>query len=770
MSKQQSPRLRSRLFIRGYCDEPSVAPGEIQRFYVSTDEPCRCEVQLVRLLHGDLSQDGPGYREVPIDVPLNGSHDCVPQRTQSGGYVEIPDERGALGGGSGLTMHVHVWSTLTRGVQTILSRAAARDAAGWRLLLDEGFPVLELGDGKGRTVRVRSDRRLFVEQWYSLAAGFDPPSGRLFISQQVKTNRVNSRLGHVTPLDTDATVVAGDAFVPAIPAVPVVVAGTAEAAGDARTWVIAPYNGKIDAPKVYAGCASDEAIAALHATGRLRGPRLLAHWDFSAEIGRAGVPSDRISDVSGNGLDGRCVNQPDRGMTGWNWDGSEEHYVHCPSQYGAIWFHEDSLDDCRWSNPLELIVPADLASGTYALRVRHGTYEDHIPFVVTPPRGTASADIVVVLPTLSYLAYANSQDMQSAPSAQAIMGVISTLEDRDLELHETTGIYGLSTYDYHVDGRGVQYSSWRRPLLSMRPRYRHEFGSMWQFPADLHLIDWLDARGFKVDVVTDHDLVREGVALLARYKVMVTGTHPEYTTASMLDAFEDYLAGGGRGMYLAANGFYWVASVHPAKPWVMEVRKGEAGTQAWRARPGEYHHATTGERGGLWRQRARAPQKIWGTGMSSHGLDISAGYVQLPDARDPRVGWIFDGVGPDEIIGDFGLVNGGAAGLEMDVIDPALGTPPHTLLLASSHGHSANAVVVPEEQYFPHAGMTGIEHPLVRADIVYFTTPHGGAVFSTSSMTWSGSLSHNGYDNNVSRITANVLRRFADPAPLEEVV
>jgi N,N-dimethylformamidase len=28
-----------------------------------------------------------------------------------------------------------------------------------------------------------------------------------------------------------------------------------------------------------------------------------------------------------------------------------------------------------------------------------------------------------------------------------------------------------------------------------------------------------------------------------------------------------------------------------------------------------------------------------------------------------------------------------------------------------------------------------------------------------------GSLSHNGYDNNVSRLTENVLRRFADPAP-----
>ena len=44
-------------------------------------------------------------------------------------------------------------------------------------------------------------------------------------------------------------------------------------------------------------------------------------------------------------------------------------------------------------------------------------------------------------------------------------------------------------------------------------------------------------------------------------------------------------------------------------------------------------------------------------------------------------------------------------------------------------------------------------------------TPDGGAVFSSSSISWAGSLSHNGYDNNVSKITENVLKRFLDPTP-----
>jgi N,N-dimethylformamidase len=53
---------------------------------------------------------------------------------------------------------------------------------------------------------------------------------------------------------------------------------------------------------------------------------------------------------------------------------------------------------------------------------------------------------------------------------------------------------------------------------------------------------------------------------------------------------------------------------------------------------------------------------------------------------------------------------------------------------------------------------------LARADMVFFTVTGGGAVFSTGSIAWAGSLSHNGYQNNVARITHNVLRRFIDSA------
>jgi N,N-dimethylformamidase len=770
------------LFIRGYCDTPSVAPGEEVSFYVSTDEPTAFRAQLVRL--GSVGSEPGGEDAVPrttdgdhldhvvfhpVDADVNGERQGRPQRTQLGGYVEVPDPRGLLMGSEGLTVHAFVWSTTPMKSQGVITRWDESTGTGWALTLEDGYPTLTVAGANGSRAEVRSDRRLFPEVFYSIVAGFDVGRGDLFVEQRVRLTRVNSRLGRVVPLDSDTTVTAQAQLDVTDAGVPLVIAGTtAEVAGD-RTWVTRTFNGKVDSPKVFRGAVPAAARAALHDGDVPADADLLAHWDFTRQIHRGGVATDEVTDESGNGLSGLCVNQPDRAMTGWNWDGHEENYLHRPDQYGAIWFHDDSLDDCRWEDPITWRVPDGLRSGAYALRVSARGREDQIPFFVLPPRGTATAKIAVLIPTLSYLAYANSQDMQNAPTAQAIMGVFTSIEDRDLELHENPE-YGLSTYDYHADGRGVQYSSWRRPLLSMRPRYRHEFGSLWQFPADMQLLGWLETSGFEYDVITDHDLHAEGVDLLRRYNVVLTGTHPEYYTAPMMDGWEDYLASGGRGMYLAGNGFIWVTSVHPDKPWMIEVRKGETGTQAWRARPGEYHHEFSPERGGIWRMRGRAPQKTWGTGMSSHGLDVSTGYVQLPDARDPRVAWILDGIGPDEVIGDFGLVNGGAAGLEMDIYDLSLGTPPHAMLLGSSHGHSVNAVLVPEEQFFPHAGMNGIEHPRIRADLVYFTTPEGGAVFSASSMTWCGSLPVRNGDNNVARMTANILRRFAADEPVEELV
>ncbi len=132
----------------------------------------------------------------------------------------------------------------------------------------------------------------------------------------------------------------------------------------------------------------------------------------------------------------------------------------------------------------------------------------------------------------------------------------------------------------------------------MRPKYRmSSMGVPWQFPADLSIIAWLEHQNYDYDVLTDEDLDREGVAALAPYKCVITGTHPEYYSEPMLDATEDYIAGGGRYIYMGGNGYYCNVAFRDDEPWVMECRKFGEGWKAWEARAGEHYMATTGQKG-----------------------------------------------------------------------------------------------------------------------------------------------------------------------------
>ena len=67
---------------------------------------------------------------------------------------------------------------------------------------------------------------------------------------------------------------------------------------------------------------------------------------------------------------------------------------------------------------------------------------------------------------------------------------------------------------------------------------------------------------------------------------------------------------------------------------------------------------------------------------------------------------------------------------------------------------------VVEEVLVSDSKQSGSINPRVKADMIFFEYPNGGAVFSASSISWSSCLSYNDYKNNVSRITENVLRGF----------
>jgi N,N-dimethylformamidase len=296
-----------------------------------------------------------------------------------------------------------------------------------------------------------------------------------------------------------------------------------------------------------------------------------------------------------------------------------------------------------------------------------------------------------------------------------------------------------------------------------------------RFPADLYLVEWLDHEGIEVDVITDHDLQAEGAALLEPYAVVLSSSHHEYWSGRMLDGLETYLDGGGRFMYLGGNSLFGVASFDPdpRKPHKVEVRRWGA-PWPFEIAPGERYHSTTGEQGGTWRNRGRAPNRIVGVGTSGAGFDRAVPYRRQPDSFDPRVRFIFEGIDGD-LIGDQPNLQTrwGAAGYEFDRFDHELGTPPSALLLASSVGFSDLYRPMVDEVLWFISGRDGGKRPtdpqvegephrFVRSDMAYLEYPNGGAVFSVGSIAWDGALSWNDHDNTVSRVTRNVLTRFRD--------
>ncbi len=150
--------------------------------------------------------------------------------------------------------------------------------------------------------------------------------------------------------------------------------------------------------------------------------------------------------------------------------------------------------------------------------------------------------------------------------------------------------------------------------------------------------------------------------------------------------------------------------------------------------------------------------------MTAQGFDLSSPYLRNTSSHDPRAAFIFDGIEGD-ILGDFGLNGGGAAGNEIDRADFSLGTPPHALVLASSRLHTDIYLMTPEDLLDPTPTWSGTQCDLIRADMVFFETQNGGAVFSTGSIAWAGAMAWNGYDNHIAAITENVIRRFAEESP-----
>lgn len=715
--------------ILAYFEEWSRRPGERVRMAISTP---RAEVHAVfeRLVTGPgaagEARVGTEDRSDVLDVRIPGRI----QRTAVGSYAKLPLPAGGLP--SSVTVYCHVWPTVP-------DRAAPQSV--WSLAVDSGMISLQLHNGRFAlrsaegTVLAQAELRVFPRHWYSVVASLGPAEVLLDVSLD---KGLSDR--------RRATVRAGGLAYRMKSELLLAAAGV-----DAVGSSLEPFNGKIEAPVVFSGTLNEEQATLLH-RGENCCAVAIAEWAVDQDW-----DSPRVAARHGDCPDGILMNGVERAVTGHNWNGTSDSFLQVPHQYAALQFHEDDVVDSGWEYDLDFALPSDLESGIYCVRLTAGETIERYPLFVAAAANEA-APILFLVPTNTYLAYSN--DHLSNLDYSAVVSHQIVVPENERQLFENRE-FGRSCYDTHSDGTPVRYASRRRPLINVRPGFPNWLtGSYRHFSADLYFIEWLERTQLDYHIATDEDLERDGPTLLDKYRVILTGSHPEYWTTIGRDHLESYLKRGGKLMYLGGNGFYWVTSRDHLRPWLIEVRRDNSGTRSWDAPAGERTHATTAEAGGIWRMRGKGPNILTGVGFDSEGWSKASGYRRTAASRSAFFETFFEGVHED-IIGDFGHILGGAVGDEVDRCDVELGSPPHAHILASSTGLGNEYQLAVEDQILAMPNQGGRDRPdKVKADMVYFAIEGGGAVFSVGSMAYVGALAWNDFDNNIARLTNNVLRSF----------
>lgn len=738
--------------VVGYTDHISVPTGGRVVVHVSCQDP-EYDVAVVRLRHGDGDPRGPGFRATRVPSPVDGVRDGLDQPIRSGSWIDSsPFEMDSRS----VSLAVWVWPTtpVLQRVQHLLGLWRPSGSGYGLCIQPGGHPAfVEVGVDRRQQELVSDDFVLGGRYWYLLVGTIDASEGVARL--RVWGERTGWSAVVAQPLDPPVDLF-GESFR---------MVAAAHTSSDRGPRGL--FNGKLGRPSVYPSTLSDVDMEKVR-IDEAPSSRPAIEWDLSREL-----DTDVAVDVSGAGNHGRLVNLPERSVTGWNWTGQRTDPALAPTEYGAVWFHEDDLEDAGWEPTFELTVPDEWSSGIYAFELT-GSDEDHfidrVPFVVRPSERTRRNPILFLAPTFSWLAYAQDHAHVRPDRLEAMDTTLDDLISTGSPYEQGAFRYILENqlcglYDEHTDGSGVHYSSRLRPIPTMRPGFNKassRFRLPHQLNGDLYLIDWLDELGFPYDVATDDDLHAQGLELLRHYEVLITGTHPEYWTCAMLDAVERWKDDGGRLMYMGGNGFYWVTSVDIRRPHVIEVRRQNFPGATGAPLPGEGVHSTTGEPGGTWRSRGRPPERLVGVGSRAIGLTSARPFIRMDASDDPRVAFAFDGV-DERTLGDSGLHLGAAAGWEVDCSNASAGTPHHSLVLAQAslpfHEYAAIIDTATSSSLIP------AQPDALRAEMVFYETRGGGAVFSAGSITYAACLSEDSYGNALSRTTANVLRRFLDPEP-----
>jgi hypothetical protein len=232
--------------------------------------------------------------------------------------------------------------------------------------------------------------------------------------------------------------------------------------------------------------------------------------------------------------------------------------------------------------------------------------------------------------------------------------------------------------------------------------------------AEWRVLGWLEQQGLRPDVYADHQL-HDGTLDLKRYRVLVLGPHPEYWSAEAYRRVKQWVyEQGGRLVYLGGNGINCCVEYLDGGTAMRCLNQWPDGCES------RFHHAVESE------------ARLLGVVYSDPGAMTAAPFEVLESRH-----WVFEGTGLRR--GDtFGKATlherypGGASGHETDKRSPS--SPAQAVLLAR-----------------------GLNRDDGGAHLTIYETASGGAVFAAGSITYPAALL---CDPHVSRITANVMKRF----------
>jgi N,N-dimethylformamidase len=701
------------VFIAGYSDKLSARPGETVAFSVSSRARESFRATLHRSISADPNPDGPGIIEDDASTYFKPS--SFASRYQGFTPGSFAQSTTDLQANIKSDLVIRLWfmpTVLLATEQTLLVWGTVS------IILDpQGMIIARLPDG----MSVSTSVPIKCNHWHSLKFKVSASGVIALDVKSIIREKANIEIAKHGQTEFDIAKM----FPISVKALVRIAAGF----GDAPCC----FNGKIEAPEI------------------LVDGSLIAKWDFSQDISSLSVKASAGPDLL-------LKNAPTRGVTSRKWDATEFCWRHKPDHYAAISFHDDEIYDFEWDSDFELVIPDDMPSGIYIMRIEAEGHYDAMPFFVCPPLGKRRADLCVLVSTFTYTIYGNHARPDFEPSWLEKISSWKAYPNNPFQYRH----YGLSTYNNHTDGSGICHASHKRVLFNLRPGYL-TFGNatcsgLRHFQADSHLIAWLHNQNIDYDIITDDELDRDGAAAIEGYKAVVTGSHPEYHTSETLNALRDYRDSGGGLVYLGGNGFYWRIVRHPEDPALLEIRRSEDGLRAWASEPGEYYNAFDGSYGGLWRRNGRPPQQLVGIGFTAQGNFVGMPYKRV--CYDKNMDWVFDGIN-DDLLGDFGFSGHGAAGFELDRRDEKLDDGEDITILAQSYDEDNRFILVPEEMLTHLTNLSGSpEADVKRADMVYFETHTGGQVFATGSITFCGSLPWNNYDNNVSKLLRNVIHKF----------